>query len=47
MMTYTFINEKNSQKITKEFIDETEARHFVINHLDLSLDWQIFMVNLK
>lgn len=41
MTIYTIKNTKNKDIYVKEFKDETDARHWVINHLDLSLDWKI------
>jgi hypothetical protein len=34
-------NDKDSEVYTRQFEDETEARHWVINHLDLSKNWTI------
>ena len=41
MSIYTISNTKNNTVYNKEFMSETEARHWVINTLDLSLDWDI------
>ena len=43
MKTYSIINSKRKQ-INKKFKNETEARHYVINHLDLSEEWSIFFI---
>ena len=34
-------NEKDNEHYIKEFEDSTEARHWIINHLDLSKGWTI------
>lgn len=41
MKIYTILNSKNNTVYNKEFMNETEARHWVINNLDLSLRWNI------
>ncbi len=41
MSIYTISNSKNDTVYNKGFINETEARHWVINTLDLSLNWNI------
>lgn len=41
MKIYTIKNSKNDTVYNKEFMNETEARHWVINNLDLSLRWNI------
>jgi len=41
MNTYLITNNKNSENYTKQFPNESEARHWVINHLDLSNEWNI------
>ena len=41
MSIYTISNSKNDTVYNKEFMSETDARHWVINTLDLSLDWNI------
>lgn len=41
MNKYYIWNEKTQQSFIKEFTDIKEARHFIINHLDLSLNWHI------
>ena len=41
MSIYTISNSKNDTVYNKEFMSETEARHWVINTLDLSLNWDI------
>lgn len=43
MTTYSIINKRGKQ-INKDFKDDTEARHWVINHLDLSENWGIFKI---
>ena len=32
-------NETNDESYTKNFDTYTDARHWIINHLDLSLKW--------
>ena len=44
MNTYLITNNKNSLSYTKDFSDISEARHWVINHLDLSNEWNIDQV---
>ena len=41
MNTYLITNNKNSDSYTKDFLDTSEARHWIINHLDLSNEWSI------
>ena len=41
MSIYTISNSKNDTVYNKEFMSETEARHWVINTLDLSLNWDV------
>jgi len=41
MNTYLITNNKNSDSYTKDFSNTSEARHWIINHLDLSNDWSI------
>jgi len=41
MNTYLITNNKNSENYAKQFPNESEARHWVINHLDLSNEWNI------
>lgn len=38
-MKYIFTNKQNKTKYVKEMKNEEEARHWVINTLDLSLEW--------
>lgn len=38
---YSLINEHDDESYRHVFDDETEARHWVINHLDLSKNWSI------
>ena len=40
-MKYTIINEKDNKKYIKKFKDSFEARHWIINTLDLSKKWSI------
>lgn len=42
-MQYTFENEKDTETYHFTFKDITEARHFVINTLDLSKNWSILV----
>jgi hypothetical protein len=39
MIKFFICNELNRTFYVKYFIDYEEARHWVINHLDLSLNW--------
>jgi len=39
MMTLLIDNEKNNKFYIKDFASYTDARHWIINHLDLSLKW--------
>lgn len=41
MKFYNITNEKTSENYKKEFYSLTDARHWVINTLDMSLDWLI------
>ena len=41
MAIYKISNTKTAEQYQKEFTGETEARHWVVNTLDLSLDWSI------
>jgi hypothetical protein len=41
MNTYLITNNKNSDSYTKDFLNTSEARHWIINHLDLSNEWSI------
>ena len=41
MSIYTISNSKNDTVYNKEFMSETDARHGVINTLDLSLNWDV------
>jgi hypothetical protein len=41
MNTYLITNNKNSESYTKDFLNTSEARHWIINHLDLSNEWSI------
>ena len=34
-------NEKDNEHYIREFKDSSEARHWIINHLDLSKGWTI------
>lgn len=34
-------NNKDNEYYLKEFNNSSEARHFIINHLDLSKEWNI------
>jgi hypothetical protein len=40
-MRYRIYSKKSIKEYSKVFKNEEEARHWVINHLDLSLDWKI------
>lgn len=41
MKLYDITNDKTQEKYNKAFLNETEARHWIINTLDLSLNWSI------
>jgi hypothetical protein len=41
MNFYNITNTKTKENYKKEFKNETDARHWVINTLDMSLDWSI------
>ena len=41
MNTYLITNNKNSEIYTKDVLNTSEARHWIINHLDLSNEWSI------
>ena len=41
MNTYLITNNKNLDNYTRQFLNESEAKHWVINHLDLSNEWNI------
>ena len=38
-MRLKITNETNSQEYIKDFNNYTDCRHWIINHLDLSLRW--------
>ncbi len=44
MINYTIKNGKNSKTYHRQFENVTEARHWIINHLDLSLNWNILRI---
>lgn len=41
MKQYIITNNKDNETYNKAFINETEARHWIINHLDMSKEWCI------
>ena len=41
MTKYIIINKKTKTCYTKEFATPNDVRHWIINTLDLSLDWII------
>jgi len=41
MKFYNITNEKTRESYKKEFLNLTDARNWVINHLDMSLNWSI------
>lgn len=41
MNTYHFTNSKTSENYTRQFKTYNEAYHWIVNHLDLSLEWTI------
>ena len=45
MNTYTIDNNKTSEKFEKQFKSMEDARHWVINTLDLSKEWNIFLLS--
>lgn len=47
MRHYTIEAKIGTESYLKEFKDDTEARHWVINHLDLSREWMILRVKNK
>lgn len=40
-MEYAIFNEKDEEVYIKQFLDDTTARHWAINHLDLSKNWTV------
>ena len=42
MNKYSITNNKDDERYYKTFENQTEARHWIINTLDLSKDWTIF-----
>lgn len=40
-MTFVIESKKSLKSYIKEFKDEVEAKEWVVNHLDLSLEWII------
>jgi hypothetical protein len=40
-MTFVIESKKSLKSYIKEFKDEAEAKEWVVNHLDLSLEWII------
>ena len=38
---YLINNDKDNEHYLKEFNNSADARHFIINHLDLSKNWRI------
>ena len=42
MQKYWITNNEDSERYNKEFENSTEARHWIINHLDTSKEWTIF-----
>lgn len=47
MTWYTLTNEKDTEEFTREFVDATQARHWIINHLDLSKNWHLLRIKTK
>jgi len=47
MQTYIISSELLRREIVKNFENATEARHWVINHLDLSGNWTIELSKLN
>ncbi len=48
MNDYLIINEAvNSEHFEKSFKDISEAKHWIINHLDTSKQWQILPATKK
>ena len=41
MQKYWITNNEDSESYNKEFENSTEARHWIINHLDLSKIWNV------
>ena len=42
MNKYSITNNKDDERYHKTFENQTEAKHWIINTLDLSKDWTIF-----
>ena len=38
---YSICNLQDTEEYNKYFVNETEARHWIINHLDVSKEWWI------
>jgi hypothetical protein len=47
MQAMTIRNMKDSEVYFKDFHSMDEARNWVINHLDLSKEWLIILINPK
>lgn len=47
MKTYIINSEKSNQSYYRENTTANECRHWIINHLDLSMNWSIHEVPLK
>jgi hypothetical protein len=47
MQAMTIRNMKDSEVYFKDFYSMDEARNWVINHLDLSKEWLIILINPK
>lgn len=43
-MIVLITNEKDEEQYKREFENLTEARHWIINHLDLSKRWSITQI---
>ena len=42
MQKYCITNNEYNDRYNKEFENQTDARHWIINHLDTSKEWTIF-----
>ena len=45
MNTYIIYNNKNAERFEKQFSNMEEAQEWVIRTLDLSKEWNIFLLN--
>lgn len=45
MKTFIINNATNKKYYQKQFTDSNEARHWIINNLDLSLGWSVSLLD--